>query len=77
MTDHEYARRLAELDRLLNDPDVPMDPSRVWALLADLSRHETPSTAAHEARVTTGAAPAGKAAVLPGPAAATHPASAG
>lgn len=29
MTDHEYARKLDELDRLLNDPDVPMDPSRV------------------------------------------------
>jgi hypothetical protein len=55
MTDHEYGRKLDELDRLLNDPDVPMDPSRVWSLLADLSRHETPSTARHEARVSNGA----------------------
>lgn len=44
MTDHENARRLDELDRLLNDPDVPMDPSRVWSLLAELSRHEVPAT---------------------------------
>lgn len=42
MTDHEYARKLDELDRLLNDPDVPMDPSRVWSLLADLSRTDVP-----------------------------------
>ena len=38
MTDQECARKLDELDRLLNDPDVPMDPSRVWSLLADLSQ---------------------------------------
>lgn len=37
MTQDEYARKLDELDSLLNDPDVPMDPARVWALLADLS----------------------------------------
>lgn len=37
MTQDEYARKLEELDHLLNDPDVPMDPSRVWSLLADLS----------------------------------------
>ena len=37
MTQDEYARKQAELERLLNDPDVPMDPARVWALLADLS----------------------------------------
>ena len=38
----EYARKLHELDRLLNDPDVPMEPSRVWTLLAEIS---------HEARI--------------------------
>jgi hypothetical protein len=37
MTDAEEQWKLAELDRLLNDPDVPMQPSRIWALLADLS----------------------------------------
>lgn len=58
MTDHEYARRLNELDRLLNDPDVPMDPSRVWSLLADLSRYEAPATPGHEASLSTRVTPA-------------------
>ncbi len=32
------SRRLAELDRLLNDPDEPvMHPARVWSLLAELT----------------------------------------
>jgi len=37
MTQDEYARKLDELDHLLNDPDVPLDPTRVWSLLADLA----------------------------------------
>jgi len=40
MTDGEYARKLDELDRLLNDPDIPMEPGRVWSLLAEISRHD-------------------------------------
>ena len=40
MTDADYARKLAELDRLLNDPDVPMQPARVWALLAETARRD-------------------------------------
>jgi len=60
MTDDEYARRLDELDRLLNDPDVPMDPSRVWSLLADLSHHDGPSTTGHDPRLTTGLAQAAR-----------------
>ena len=40
MSTAEYSRKLDELDRLLNDPDVPMKPSRIWSLLADVSRHE-------------------------------------
>ncbi|HUN44421.1 MAG TPA: hypothetical protein VMU81_29360 [Acetobacteraceae bacterium] len=40
MTQDEYARKLEELDHLLNDPDVPLDPSRVWSLLADLSARQ-------------------------------------
>ena len=40
MTEIEMERKLAELDRLLNDPDTRMDPDRVWSLLAELS---TPS----------------------------------
>ena len=37
MTEAEYARKLAEIERLLNDPDVPMQPSRVWTLLAEIA----------------------------------------
>jgi hypothetical protein len=39
MSELEYADKLDELDRLLNDPDVPMQPDRVWSLLAEISRH--------------------------------------
>jgi hypothetical protein len=41
MSTTELNRKLDELDRLLNDPDVPMQPDRIWALLADVSRPET------------------------------------
>ncbi len=51
MTETEAEKALAELDRLLNDPDVQMDPARVWALAGRLSR-STPGTAA-EAKPTT------------------------
>jgi hypothetical protein len=44
MSTAEYSRKLDELDRLLNDPDVPMQPDRIWSLLADLSRPETAFT---------------------------------
>jgi hypothetical protein len=40
MTDAEYARKLDELDRLLNDPDVPMEPEKVWSLLAELAQRD-------------------------------------
>ena len=36
----DYRRKLDELDRLLNDPDVPMQPQRVWTLLAEISHHD-------------------------------------
>jgi hypothetical protein len=38
MTKEEYGRKLNELDRLLNDPGVPIEPDRVWSLLAEISR---------------------------------------
>jgi hypothetical protein len=44
MSTAEYSRKLDELDRLLNDPDVPMQPDRIWSLLADVSRPETVAT---------------------------------
>ena len=37
MTEAEEAARLDELDRLLNDPDVPMQAGRVWALLDEIN----------------------------------------
>lgn len=40
VADADYDRKLDELDRLLNDPDSPMDPSKVWMLLAEVSRHD-------------------------------------
>ena len=49
MTEIEYARKVAELDRLLNDPDVPMQPSEVWALLDEISGHDLPSQPAQQA----------------------------
>jgi hypothetical protein len=33
----EYERKLAEIDRILNDPAASLDPARVWALLADIA----------------------------------------
>ncbi|GEM_PF-3795390 len=38
MTDCEYARTLDEVDRLLNDVSIPMQPERIWTLLAQVSR---------------------------------------
>ena len=43
MTDADYARKLDELERLLNDPDVPMNPTRIWSLLADISARDLAS----------------------------------
>jgi hypothetical protein len=48
MTDAEYARKLDELDRLLNDPDVPMEPAKVWSLLAELAQRD--AAGGHDAR---------------------------
>jgi hypothetical protein len=41
MTDDDYGQKLDELDRLLNDPDVPMQPTLIWQLLGEVSKHET------------------------------------
>ena len=45
MTDRDYTSKLEELDRLLNDPDVAMEPSRVWSLLAEVSAYDNPVAA--------------------------------
>jgi hypothetical protein len=43
MSEAETERRMAELDRLLNDPETRMDAHRVWALLAELARPPEPA----------------------------------
>ncbi len=40
MTETDYARKLDEVERLLNDPDVKMEPARVWSLLAEIAQRE-------------------------------------
>jgi len=37
MTERDDEAKLAELDRLLNDPEVRLDPDRVWTILAEIS----------------------------------------
>jgi hypothetical protein len=37
MNSFDHTDKAAELDRLLNDPEVPLDPARVWQLLAEIS----------------------------------------
>ncbi len=49
MTDTDYVRKLDELDRLLNDPEVPMQPDRVWSLLSELSQYDLPRAEAQAA----------------------------
>lgn len=48
MSTAEYRRKLDELDRLLNDPDVPMQPDRIWSLLADVSQPDVAVAARSE-----------------------------
>lgn len=43
MSEAEIERRMAEVDRLLNDPETRMDAERVWTLLAEIKR-ETPAS---------------------------------
>jgi hypothetical protein len=38
MTDPDYERKMEEVDRLLNDPETPISPDRIWSLLEDLAR---------------------------------------
>jgi hypothetical protein len=40
MTQKDLEQKLDEVERLLNDPDVQLEPSRVWSLLDEVaSRH--------------------------------------
>ena len=42
MTENDYAQTLDELERLLNDPDVPMQPELIWRLLEKVSERDLP-----------------------------------
>lgn len=46
MTEVEFNRKLAELDRLINDPEVSLEPARVWKILAEVSQSFCPSVEA-------------------------------
>ena len=43
MTETEYNRKLDELDRLINDPAVPMQPHRIWELLGEVADRDAMS----------------------------------
>ncbi|HEY2133293.1 MAG TPA: peptide chain release factor 1 [Acetobacteraceae bacterium] len=45
MTSADYTRKLDEIDRLLNDPDVAMEPARIWSLLAEIAQQDIPAGA--------------------------------
>ena len=49
MSDTEIARKLAELDRLLNDPETRMDAGRVWILAQELKAPAAARPAPHRA----------------------------
>jgi hypothetical protein len=40
LTSDDYRRKLDELDRLINDPDVPIQPALSWHLLDEVARLE-------------------------------------
>ena len=40
MSHAEIEAKIAEVDRLLNDHEVRMEPHRVWSLLAEISRSQ-------------------------------------
>ncbi len=44
MTETDYRGKLDELDRLLNDPEAPLEPHRVWSLLAEISAQDLDHT---------------------------------
>jgi hypothetical protein len=37
MAEREYTRKLSEVDRLLNDHRVSLDPAKVWDLVAEVA----------------------------------------
>lgn len=57
MTERELDQKMAELDRLLNDPETRMDPHKVWALLAEISCQPVASAIATTRAPGLGATP--------------------
>lgn len=47
MSEADYTQKLEELDQLLNDPTVPLNPGRIWVLLGEIARY-SPLTLAKE-----------------------------
>ena len=43
MTESDRAQTLDELDRLLNDPNVPMQPALIWHLLERVRQKDRPA----------------------------------
>ncbi len=39
MSESDYARKLEEVDALVNDPSRRMDADKVWALLAEIAHY--------------------------------------
>jgi hypothetical protein len=48
MTELDYDSKLKELDQILNDPDVTMEPNRVWSLLAEVSQKPDQAAVLHK-----------------------------
>jgi hypothetical protein len=40
MTDDEYARKLDEIDRQLNNPELQLRPELIWHLLDEVLQHD-------------------------------------
>lgn len=45
--DIDHRRRLELLDKLLNDPDTPLNPRVVWLLAAEVAAAERERTTVH------------------------------
>jgi hypothetical protein len=40
MTQQDLEHKLDEVERLLNDPAVELEPTRVWTLLDEVAHHK-------------------------------------
>lgn len=59
MTKTEYTHKLDELDRLLNDPEVALEPAKVWTLLDEISGQDRKTHPASPDRQARSLAPRG------------------